>query len=99
MRTLYLLTIIYIGLSLTSCSSMESPAEKDKSITTSPITPAHSYHKKSPLKVAFYTKGEPNHPYKVIGQETVSKFNSGGIKRQEAHIRDGMRQLAAAMGG
>jgi hypothetical protein len=96
MRILYLLSAIYIGLTLTACStentcpSCQQTALNNKESSVIP---------KSPMKVAFYTKSKPNLPYNVIGNESISKFNAGGNKRQEANIRDGMRELAAAMGG
>lgn len=101
MRILYLLSVIYIGFALTSCSSTHQPVndQKNKPITTTPIPPTASHKKKNPLTVTFYTKGQPNVPYTIVGQESISKFNMGGNKRQEANIRDGMRELAAAMGG
>lgn len=97
MRILYLLSVIYIGFALTSCaSSIEQPAN--------PINPAKkpaaTASNKNPMTVTFYKKGtNPKMPYKIIGEESISKYNLGGIKRQEGNVRDAMRQLAAAMGG
>lgn len=55
---------------------------------------------KNPIAVAFYSKGKtPNQPYKVIAKESISAFNAGGIKRQQAVIHDVLRQLAASVGG
>jgi hypothetical protein len=55
---------------------------------------------KNPINVAFYNKGKaPTHPYQVIAKESVSQYNMGGIKRQEAIIHDVLRQLAASVGG
>lgn len=101
MRILYLLSIIYIGLALTSCASVEQPHNRQVYQTdTTPIkAPTCPYPKTNPLKVSFYTKGHPKLAYTVVGHESISKFNMGGNKRQEANIRDGMRELAAAMGG
>lgn len=101
MRTLYLLSIIYIGLALTSCTSAESTAaapQSGSSLTTPIPAPTCTTTKKNPLKVSLYNS-KPKVPYTIIGKETISKFNMGGNKRQEATIRDGMRELAAAMGG
>lgn len=96
MKTLYLLSIIYIGFTLTSCASTASPVHTS---TTTPPTISHHSHK-NPLAVTFYTKGKkPISPYKVIGEESIAKYNVGGIKKQEAVVRDAMSQLAAAMGG
>ncbi len=50
--------------------------------------------------VAVYTeKQSPTTPYTILGKAIISKYNSRGIKRQEACIRDAMRNLAATMGG
>lgn len=100
MKTLYRLSIIYIGLALTSCASMiDRPTPPNKPSAVAPLPPMAEQSKKNPLKVAFYTKGHPKSAYTVVGEESISKFNLGGNKRQEANIRDGMRELAAAMGG
>lgn len=101
MRTLYLLATICISLVLTGCG-VEQPANNqvNKPVATPPIQPPPCMvkKKKNPLTVSFYTKGHPKEPYIIVGQESISKFNMGN-KRQEANIRDGMRELAAAMGG
>ena len=55
---------------------------------------------KNPLAVSFYkNESQIKHNYKVIGTGIVSKYNTVGIKRQEAFIQDNMRKIAAAMGG
>lgn len=84
--------LISIGLSACSCFSChQSNPTTYKSSNPPP---------KNPITVSLYTKGtKPHQSYKVIGLETVSKYNHVGIKRQEANIRDTMRKLAAAMGG
>lgn len=94
MRILYLLGLIYTGLALLSCSSIDQPPTTPK-----PVKPSLSHSKKNLRTISFYTKGKPNVPYEIIGEENISKFNLGGNKRQEAYIRKGMRELAAAMGG
>lgn len=101
MRILYLLTIIYISLSLTSCTSVEHPAPNpvQKTIPKHQLKKAPCADNKSPIAVSFYTKTRPKSEYIILGQETISKFNDRGYKRQEAFIRDGMRELAAGMGG
>ena len=115
MRTLYLLIPINIGLLLTSCSALHdvhpvdtmpnktltaeipnqsAPPPAAKTTTPAPV-------KKNPLAVSFYTKdnAQLTTPYKILGRESVSKYNLVGIKRQEASIRDSMRKIAASMGG
>jgi len=56
--------------------------------------------KKDPMGVAVYNENKPiPQNYKVIGKETVSQYNSVGIKRQVASVKHIMRELAAAIGG
>lgn len=106
MRLSRQLLLIGIGLALTACSSIseEKPVDliSGKPSNLQPYIPPHcpAPPKKNPLNVSIYNKGiRPHQPYKVIGLETVSKYNHVGIKRQEANIRDTMRDIAAAMGG
>lgn len=101
MRILYLLSIIYISFALTSCMTMDQPYRKQSNSSMAAVKPlsSASLHKKNPLTISFYSKNKLKSPYIVIGKESISKFNMGGNKRQEASIRDGMRELAAAMGG
>jgi hypothetical protein len=102
MRTLYLVSTIYIVFAVTGCSTVEQPASHSTYNTkqiTGPIQQPACATKNNPLKVSFYTHSTPSVPYKIIGEESISKYNLGGNKRQEANIRDGMRELAAAMGG
>lgn len=93
MKILYLLIIINIGLTLTSCTQTCYRIKQDHKMISRSST------SKSPIRVAFYTKKPPTLPYSVLGKESIPKYNSGGNKRQEAHIRDSMREIAAAMGG
>ena len=104
MRTLYLLALIYIGFTLTSCASIDQPKNNltHPTAVTSPRTSptcTTTRKKKNPLAVSLYTNSKPKLAYDVIGEESVSRYNQGGNKRQEAIIRDGMRELAANMGG
>lgn len=92
MKTHYLLKIIFLSLSLMSCATPIQPQN-----TRPAGCPAHLV--KNPTRVAFFNKESIKHPYNVLGKESISKYNLGGNKRQEAHIRDAMRELAAAMGG
>lgn len=93
MRSLYLVIVISIGILCVSCSTSNQPQKNIKTAST-------ATSQKNPLNVSLY-KNTPaiNHKYKVIGEETVSKFNKAGIKRQIAHIHDAMRKKAASMGG
>lgn len=100
------LVFISIALVLTACTTIseEKPVDviSGKPSNLQPYIPPHcpAPPKKDPLNVSIYNRGiRPHGPYKVIGLETVSKYNHVGIKRQEANIRDTMRDIAAAMGG
>ena len=105
MRIVYLLSVIFISLALSNCASVEQPANNQihpAATSNVPITPPtckEMRKRHNPYAVSFYTKGHPKLPYEVVGEESISKFNVVGHKRQEAYIRDGMRELAAAMGG
>ncbi len=108
MRILYSFVVICLSFTLTCCTTTPTQQKyknphknqhKNHPITHTPISSAATHQQKNPLKVTFYTKGQPKEPYTVLGEESISKFNLGGSKRQEANIRDGMRELAAAMGG
>lgn len=100
MRTLYRLNIIFIALALSSCASINQSAAPSKAIDKSPASLVEKKPHKNPLTISLHKKShQTNKAYTVVGQETVSKYNKGGIKRQEAHLRDTMREIAAAMGG
>lgn len=86
MKAISVLIIVYAVLFLCGCST-------NKTTVATPIT-------KDPIAVNMYKEGQkPPLPYKVLGKEIVSKYNFVGMKRQEACIRDAMRNLAAKMGG
>ena len=106
MKTFYLVGYICLCLSLAACTTTPEKInaippttiyKKNPDLTTSVTTLSQ---RKNPLAVTIFTHGEtPKKPYIVLGKETVSKFNFAGAKRQEAHIREAMRQLAANLGG
>lgn len=95
---LSLLSMIMMGFVLSSCSTMNgtqpihNPPQKTVKTTA-------SQQMKSPIAVSFYPAGKPNKPFTVLGNATVSKYNTAGHKRQEATIHDAMRTKAASMGG
>ena len=95
MKTLYLVSIIYIALILSACTNTCHPAVIINDDVTA-VTPR--CHKK-PVDVSVLTNIKPDRPYKIVGKATVSKYNIVGIKRQEATMRDIMRQLAASLDG
>lgn len=88
MRILYLPSIIYIALILSSCAS------------TNPKPPANlPPQHKDPIAVSLLNKEQPSRPYTILGKASVSKYNMVGIKRQQATIHDLMRQQAAMLDG
>jgi hypothetical protein len=95
MRTLYLLGVIYIALILPGCANNISSPEKCTTDKNPPQTVQH----KDPINVSFLNVQKPIRPYQVIGQANVSKYNVVGIKRQEATLRDLMREQAASLNG
>jgi hypothetical protein len=100
MRILYLFTVIYAALILTGCGrSVQNPPAVVISEQKTTITPPCSKRHRSLQQVSLITKPIVNRPYKVLGIATVSKYNVAGFKRQEATIRDIMREFAASMGG
>jgi hypothetical protein len=99
MKSLYLLIIIYIGLYLFGCTTTSHPKLTQNTQTALNQSTVVNPKEKNPLTVAMYTDKKPSNPYKILGTETVSKFNYNGIKRQIAIIHDAMRNLAAKMGG
>lgn len=98
MRTLYLLLFIYTGLFLSACSTIDnqdSDAKKqNKTLQQALVKP------KDPMEVKVYSEQKTlTKPFTVVGKAVISRYNPGGIKRQEAFVRDAMRNLAASMGG
>jgi hypothetical protein len=100
MRILYLFSVIYAALILSSCATTPHPPAVETSTETTTITPPCPHHHKDPINVSVFTKPpQLNRPYQVVGKATVSKFNVAGVKRQEATIRDIMRKMAASVDG
>jgi hypothetical protein len=81
-------------LCLSACTT-----EGEQNTPPAPVKQANAALK-NPLAVAVYAKPQPiKAPYTVLGKATISKYNPGGIKRQEACLHDSLRSLAASMGG
>ena len=102
MKALYLLITIYVAIVVTGCSSHKQQPMGTAVINTSvpkKMAALSPSHKKNPITVAVYVRETPQKPYVVVGREIISKYNLGGIKRQEASLRDTMRDLAASVGG
>ena len=98
MRTLYLLNFIFIALFLSACAANNDTLATDKP-DPALITPPQCHHHHDPLHVSFLTNENPNHPYQIVGQAKVSKYNVAGVKRQAATVHDIMRELAASLDG
>jgi hypothetical protein len=98
MKPLYLLGIINVALIMSGCASTVSHQTLEPEQQTI-IVPTKCHVHKDPLNVSVITKEKPAHPYTVVGKARVSKYNVAGNKRQEATIRDIMRQLAASLNG
>lgn len=103
MQRQHLIALLIANLALTACNTMvktDSVQPKTNVAMSQTSDPSSTKQVKDHISVALYTgKQKPNKPYVVLGQETVSKYNLVGIKRQEANIHDAMRQLAATLGG
>jgi hypothetical protein len=62
------------------------------------VTPLHKAKRGN--EVAFYShESSIKRPYRIIGKETVSRYNFIGIKRHSHRVDELMKNLAAAMGG
>lgn len=90
MKFIHLIISVSFGLVLLGCTSTSKTPPSPK--TQSPAI--------NPISVTLYTnKQKPEKPFIVLGHESVSKYNKVGIKRQEANLKDSIRQLAATKGG
>jgi len=104
MKSLYLLILIVIGFCLSSCAST-CQTHYSQNTNMSPLAsntiPVIKPLEKSPFTIAMYAEGQQigHSSYKVLGTETISKYNESGIKRQTANIHDAMSSIAAKMGG
>jgi hypothetical protein len=95
MRTLYLLIVINLTLILTSCAHAPQSYSMDSEDEVAP--PCH--HHKDPVNVSFLKTVAPDRPYRVLGQAQVARYSISGVKRQEATVRDLMREQAASLDG
>lgn len=100
MRTLYLLSSIFIALFISACASTsDTPPSAGTQDSSDMITPPKCHHHHDALQVSFLTYEKPSHPYQVVGQLKVSQYNAVGVKRQAATVHDIMRELAASLDG
>jgi hypothetical protein len=101
MRILYPVIVIYIVSALSGCSTFCSTdySHKNTAVITNKEADSTKHPPKDPAMVTLYKQGNPQSHYKVIGKGIISKYNLGGIKRQEGLIHDALRDIAASMGG
>lgn len=114
MKRLYLFVAIFIGFSVTACTTVKNPTQpplekhapkKVAPCQTCAVEQQLSMNTsldqfKSPYAVKVYPKGiNPNNPYKVLAKKSVSKYNLAGNKRPEALVHDALCDMAASMGG
>jgi len=99
MKPLCSLILSFCGLFLLGCASNVIHSTVQKQQMQAAMKQA-SFSQKSPMAITLFTNGKkPSIPYKVMGKETISKYNLAGIKRQEAQLREAMRNFAANLGG
>ncbi len=98
---LYIFCLAYI---LTGCTTTAS----DSQTARPPLKKGHAYLSyqtakhaaKRGNKIAFYSQESfIQHPYRIIGKETISRYNLIGFERQDKTLNELMKNLAAAMGG
>lgn len=104
MRLSPALIVSYVCLALAGCSTIHStrPATTPVPVakTTSVNAKCKCHKKTNPLAVSLYPRAiDLNVRYTVLGEAKVSRYNMGGLKRQDAIIHDVMRTVAASMGG
>jgi hypothetical protein len=100
MRTLYPLIVINVALILNACTATRTPVPPTQHTPSHVYTTQHHcHHHKDPVNVSFLNRQVPDRPFKVLGEAKVEKYNAVGIKRQEATIRDLMREQAASLDG
>jgi hypothetical protein len=99
MRTLYPLIVIYVALILNACTATRTPVPPTQHTPTPTYTHHHCHHHKDPVSVSFLNRQIPDRPFRVLGEAKVEKYYAVGIKRQEATIRDLMREQAASLDG
>lgn len=105
MRKSLFLYVLCFAFALTGCTTTTAPSHQHakKSIQhgetlISFVTPKHK--PKAGTTVAFFP--EESHlkrPYRIIGKETVSRYNFIGLERQTKTVNEIMKSLAASMGG
>lgn len=104
MRIFVGLPAIFCIVTLFFCTAMTRPLTLAPKVSVNEKVIVYTKPKlalpKDPASIALHSLEFPlKRPYKVIGKETVSRYNLVGIKRQAALLHDRMRSLAASIGG
>jgi hypothetical protein len=98
MKPTNLLLIVSFGLALLVFVSTARSNTIDNSRPALPTQ--EDNNPTNSIYVILYSDGQkPEKPYVILSQDTVSKYNSVGIKRQKANLNDSIRDLAAKKGG
>jgi len=104
MRKALLLYVYCFACTLMGCTTTTS----ESPTTAITLKKGHAYltylnsqHKpKRGNSIAFYSKESAiKHPYRIIGKETISRYNIIGLERQPQTLDELMKNLAASMGG
>jgi hypothetical protein len=104
MRKPLVLSVLCFAFALTACSTTTSPSQharktpKQGETIISFATLKHTPKIGTP--VAFIPEESYlKRPYRIIGKETVSRYNFIGLKRQTKTVDQIMKNMAASMGG
>jgi len=104
MRKSLFLYVLCFALALPGCTTTKPQSQHAaKVIKHGETLVSYTTHKHKPkpgAAVAFYPEESYlKRPYRVIGKETVSRYNFIGLERQTAALNQIMKSLAASMGG
>jgi hypothetical protein len=90
-----------VALGLSGCTTTYQHPVCSGKIKSSEATIPYPSHRKSPYGgIAFYQqKAAIKRPYRIIGKETISRYNFVGLERQSATVNDLLRKVAISMGG
>jgi len=99
-KSLLLCLLCFISI-LAGCTTMNSESPKNLKKGQACITYLTFKHQpKRGHIIAFYSeKTFIKRPYRIIGKETISRYNLIGFERQTKILQDLMKSLAASMGG
>ncbi len=105
MRKLFIVSAFCFAFALNGCATTsEAPGKRAKNslkngeVRITYLTPKHQA--KHQHGVAFYSKSSHvKHPYRIIGKESISRYDFIGLERQSKTVDDLLKSLAASMGG